>query len=297
MLQDIQYITRKKLNVSKYDDCISNAVNSRIYAYSWYLDIVADDWDVLVLGDYKAVMPMPKRQKYFIQYIYQPAWTQQLGVFHKEFTDKNLLQDFIDSIPKKFKKVSINLNDQNIVINNLIYPRDNYVLSLNSNYKDIFSNYSKNRRNSLRKINRDRIKIVERTNHQIIFPFYYDYIFEKSGLKEIDIHNLDLLLNHCYTIDKALFVKATTSDNKTLGGAVFLKDNNRLYYLFSALSNEGKQDQAMSLIMDYVINKYSGQDIALDFEGSMIKGIASFFRSFGAKNIPYYVYEKPFKLL
>lgn len=296
-MQNIQYITRKNLNVSKYDVCIRDAVNSRIYAYSWYLDIVAEEWDVLVLGDYKAVMPLPKRRKYFIPYIYQPAWTQQLGVFYKEFSDSNLVKEFIDSIPKKFKKISLNLNDQNICKNNLTYSRDNYVLSLNSNYKNLFANYSKNRRNSLRKINRDRIKIVESTNHQIIFPFYYDYIFEKSGLKEKDIQNLDLLLNHCYTIDKALFVKATTTDNKALGGAVFLKDNNRLYYLFSALGEEGKRVQVMSLIIDYVINKYSGQDIILDFEGSMIRGIASFFRSFGAKNIPYYSYEKSVKIL
>ena len=47
----IHYVKRKDLDLNKYDACINNAINSRIYGYSWYLDIVADNWDVLVLND------------------------------------------------------------------------------------------------------------------------------------------------------------------------------------------------------------------------------------------------------
>lgn len=295
MQKDIQYITRKNLDVSKYDACITHAINSRIYAYSWYLDIVADNWDVLVLGDYDAVMPLPKRRKYFIQYIYQPAWIQQLGVFYGEFKNKILVKDFIKSIPRKFKKVSVNLNDQNTYTQKSRTPRDNYVLSLNAEYKDLYSSYSKNRKQSLRKVNKANIDIVESNKHHNLFPFYYDYIFEKSGLREKDMQNLDLLLDYSYKKDKAIVIEAVRVNNN-LGGAIFLKDNNRIYYLFSALSEEGKKEQVMSLIIDYMIKNYAKKDVILDFEGSMINGIASFFRSFGAKNKPYYVYEKPLKL-
>ena len=54
----IQYISREKLNVKKYNDCIKSALNSRVCAFSWYLDIVAGNWDVLILNDYEAVMPL-----------------------------------------------------------------------------------------------------------------------------------------------------------------------------------------------------------------------------------------------
>ena len=72
----IRYIRRKEIDIAKYDACIETAINARIYAYSWYLDIVADNWDILVLNDYEAVMPLPWRSKYFIKYVYPPAWTQ-----------------------------------------------------------------------------------------------------------------------------------------------------------------------------------------------------------------------------
>ncbi len=91
----ITYIKRDALNIEKYNSCISNALNSRIYAYSWYLDIVTDTkWDVLVLDDYKAVMPLPKRQKYFINYIFLPPWSQQLGVFSIHKIESDLLNFF-----------------------------------------------------------------------------------------------------------------------------------------------------------------------------------------------------------
>ena len=71
----IRYLTENEIDFKKYDQCIANALNSRIYAYSWYLDIVADkNWDVLVLNDYEAVMPMPKRKRYFINYIFYTKW-------------------------------------------------------------------------------------------------------------------------------------------------------------------------------------------------------------------------------
>jgi len=68
----IHYVKREDLEVLKYDACIENALQSRVYAFSWYLDIVADNWDVLVLNNYEAVMPVPWKQKYFIKYVTQP---------------------------------------------------------------------------------------------------------------------------------------------------------------------------------------------------------------------------------
>jgi hypothetical protein len=44
----INYIKRKDLDIEKYDACIENSSQSRVYAFSWYLDIVAGKWDALV---------------------------------------------------------------------------------------------------------------------------------------------------------------------------------------------------------------------------------------------------------
>ena len=81
LLKNDSIYKETNLDVDKYDACIENSIQSRIYAFSWYLDIVADNWDVLVLDDYKAVMPIPWKKKYFIKYIAQPLFLSAIGCF------------------------------------------------------------------------------------------------------------------------------------------------------------------------------------------------------------------------
>ena len=85
----IKYIHREHLDEEKYNQCIDTSIHSKIYAFSWYLDIVCEQWGVLVLHDYDAVMPVPWRKKYGIKYVYPPFWVLQLGVYTKETIDEN----------------------------------------------------------------------------------------------------------------------------------------------------------------------------------------------------------------
>ena len=48
---NIQYLSHEQIDKAKWDQCIDNASNGLIYAYSFYLDTMADNWDALVLND------------------------------------------------------------------------------------------------------------------------------------------------------------------------------------------------------------------------------------------------------
>ncbi len=99
---NIQYITRDKIDIAKWNSCIDTADNGLIYSYSFYLDHMARQWDALVLNDYEAVMPLTWNNKYGIYYLYQPFLTAQLGVFGKNISAK-LLEEFLNAFPTKFK--------------------------------------------------------------------------------------------------------------------------------------------------------------------------------------------------
>ena len=104
---DIRYFKHKEIDKEKWDTCIDNASNSLIYAFSWYLDIVSPNWEALIAGDYHLVMPLPAKRKYGINYLFQPKYTQQLGVFGVEPSIEPV-SDFISKIPKKFIFVDLN---------------------------------------------------------------------------------------------------------------------------------------------------------------------------------------------
>ncbi|MCK4361546.1 MAG: hypothetical protein KAV70_07350, partial [Bacteroidales bacterium] len=79
----IKHLTYQQINKSKWDECIKKSFNGIIYGYSWYLDIVCKHWEALVENDYERVFPLTTGKKFGINYLYQPFFTQQLGVFSK----------------------------------------------------------------------------------------------------------------------------------------------------------------------------------------------------------------------
>lgn len=90
----IQYVKRDAIDLTKYNNCVATAIQSRIYAYSWYLDVVAENWDVLVLNDYEAVVPLPFKVKFQLKYISQPFFVSNWVFFLRRYFQKNCKENF-----------------------------------------------------------------------------------------------------------------------------------------------------------------------------------------------------------
>ncbi|WP_299524289.1 hypothetical protein [uncultured Lutibacter sp.] len=280
----IRYLKRFEIDENKYNSCIELALNSRIYAYCWYLDIVADNWDVLVLNDYEAVMPLPWRSKYFIKYIYPPAWTQQLGVFSKSSISQNLLKEFIAAIPKKFKKVTIQFNSGNNVSFLNTAKRVNYILSLDKDYEEIYKGFNKNRKRNINKAVLKNYKIDKQISSSEFLNFYLNEP-KNYQLRQDQITTIKDLLK---TNTKAVFIWGIREDEKLIASLIWLKDNNRITYLLPVASKEAKDNGLPTLIISELIKHFSVSNFVFDFEGSMIEGLADFYISFGAKREVYF---------
>jgi hypothetical protein len=279
----IQYIKKKNLNIVKYDACIENAIQSRIYAYSWYLEIVADNWDVLVLNDYEAVMPIPWKRKYFIKYVTQPFFCQQLGIFSKEILSKELQEKIIKSVPRKFLKLSLNFNTGNKISGQEIKLKSNFVLPIENTLVENYKNFNKNRKRSLKK-SKNNALYVDAVNVNALLLMAEK---EKVYLKNFKYDKLRSLITTLQTIDKGFLIGIYSKERQLLGGAFFLKEKGRITYLFSVMNVEGKRLNAATFLIYNVLNTYINKGLLLDFEGSNIPGIADFFQSFGAKSANY----------
>jgi hypothetical protein len=283
----INFIKRNDLDIEKYDACIENSIQSRIYAFSWYLDIVADNWDVLVLDDYKAVMPIPWKQKYFIKYVTQPFFSQQLGVFSKREISKEIENKFLKAIPKKFLKISLNFNSDSFLSHNLIQKK-NFILKLNNTYDVAFKSFSKGRKHAV-KVGLKHNLILKETSILSLIKIqkeFYSYTnYSENKLEQIVGFSLKM---------KNGFVFGVFKDDVLIGGAFFLKTKSRITYLFSSFTNEGRKLQASSFLLSSVIKKYENSNLLLDFEGGNIPNIGSFYKSFGAKIENYHFLKRTF---
>lgn len=284
----IQYVKRNKIDVQKYDTCIEQSINSRIYAYSWYLDIVADNWDVLILNDYEAVMPLPWRQKYFIKYIYPPAWTQQLGVFSPKDTPEELIHLFIKKIPKKFKKVTIQFNSGNVFQYKKCTERVNYILPLNKSYEEIYKDFNNNRKRDLRKAEGLNIVIDKNVNCK---TFIKQYIECQKNYK-LHPSQLEVLTRLIKSNNSNINLWGVFKNNILITSLFTLKDKNRITYLLPFANSEARKNGVPTLIISELIKQFSISKLQIDFEGSMINGVAGFYKSFGSKLESYKLLQK-----
>jgi hypothetical protein len=287
----IKYLSYNNLNTEKYDVCISNSSNSRIYAFSWYLNCVTDNWGAMVYNDYEAVMPLPIRKKYGINYVYLPPWVQQLGVFSQDVISDELLKKFLFKIPKKFKKIEIFMNSGNQLDLNNIRPRKNYILNFDKTYDQIQRNFTKGRRSSIKQAQKFNLQIINTKDLESLIKLF---VAEKdeSLVNKFDFNKLRTLFEYLSSLSKLKTYHVKNENGNLIGGAVFLFDENRITYLFSVINEVGKEQQVMSFLINFIIESHVGTGYILDFEGSMISEIAKFFKSFGAVEEEYYHFLK-----
>lgn len=289
----IKYLLNSEIDFVKYNKCISESNNSLIYGYSWYLDIVAEgNWDLLILDDYIAVMPLPKRKKYGINYIFHPPWVQQLGVFSTQLINEDLILEFINTIPRKFILVDILFNYNNRFSSKYLSKKNNCILNLNATYKSLFEGYNKLRKRSVKKAKNLNLILKEVDSAKSIINLFKENKGAELNRTENDYKLLDRLVLKGIEQQKIEVFYVENQDQNLLGGVVFLKTENRIIYLFSAVSNDGKESQVITFIIDFVIQKFSNTNMILDFEGSMTPSVAKFFESFGAVKETYFWFKR-----
>jgi hypothetical protein len=269
-----------------------------IYAYSWYLDVVHPDWEALVEDDYQAVMPLTGGKKFGVQYLYQPYFVQQLGIFSKQSLSPEKMTEFLNAIPKKFRFCEIRMNEGNVFEENIqgVDYHRNALLDLNRSYEEIHANYHQNTKRNLAKAEANNLQIINS-----VIPFHVVALFrdnrgallDKWGDAEYKV--MTRLATVAQKRDHAFIYGVTEKGvGELLSAAIFMKANNRITFLFSGLKQEGKDKQAMTYLLDYVIQKYANQPLVFDFEGSDDDNLARFYLGFGGEEVKYpsYTFNK-----
>lgn len=279
----IKYLPHKEIDKAKWDACVDNAPNGLIYAYSFYLDHMAIHWDALVLNDYEVVMPLTWNRKYGFFYLYQPAFTASLGVFGKNLT-KELIADFIKTIPSKFKLIEISLNTGNIIGDpkTISLIRSNYILPLNKSYEDIYKAYRDNHKRNINKAFQLGCTVSKEIPVDEIIQLNKEQLQNIDGTKPEDYPNFKNLYEFLRNKGQAKTYAIVDPKNKVLASAVFFFSHNRAYYIMVGNHPDGKTIGASHALIDAFIKDHANQNLILDFEGSDIRSLAFFYEGFGA---------------
>jgi len=285
----IQYLEHKKINKKKWDECISNSINASVFVYSWYLDVVCEEWSALVLNDYEAVFPIASKSKYKINYAVQPFFTRYFGVFSKQKISAKLISEFFEAIPEKFKYMEFCLQEGQAVSSKKIESKEKkyQLLDLNVTHETLYKSYSDNAKRNIKKAIKAGLKI-----RPDIAPEKIVQLFKTTKGNELEVFSpqdyktLIQLMGTCNDLKKGQSIAIYDGD-KLCAAAFFMFSNNRFTFLKSGVTDDGKAKGAMHLLFDYFIKENSGKKYQLDFGGSSVENVARFYKNFGAKDCVY----------
>lgn len=274
----IRYLTHNQIDTQRWDECIAQSPDGNIYCWSWYLDVVHPDWEALVEDDYATVMPLAGNKKCGINYLFQPFFTQKFGVFGKNEVSEAKIEEFLNAIPEKFKFADFRLKGVKGVTHR------NIELSLNREYSVLAENYHSNTKRNLAKAKKEGLKVIEDVEPSAIIK-----LFRQNRGKDIkhwgdkEYERLLELVETAKKHDACMVLGAQNIDNQIVAGAFFMMSHNKTVFLFSGSDESNKENHGLTFLLDYVIEKNSGTNTILDFEGSDNDGLARFYKGFGGE--------------
>jgi hypothetical protein len=140
----------------------------------------------------------------------------------------------------------------------------------------------------LAKAKKENLEIVENSKPSVIID-----LFRKNrgaGITkwgDAEYERLLKLVEVAKQNGKCLVLGVKNNDNQTVAGAFFMMSHNKIVFLFSGADESNKDSHALTFLIDSVIERFSGSDKILDFEGSDNDGLARFYMGFGGKETTY----------
>jgi hypothetical protein len=294
----LQIIEHNNINLKKWDATILDADFPCLFAMSTYLNATCANWKAMVLNDYEVIMPLTENKKYGINYLYQPHFTPQLGVFGKRLSEKTE-RLFYNELLKQYRFIEIEGHAhlradmwKNSKSKTTYILKNLSALSLNQNTK---RNCKKAETLGI------CVEVVEPTHvithcKKLIVPFLKNTVQLKPKVITTFLNLTEALL----TNQQLKAFAAKSNDDTLFAIGLFAYNSKQIVYLKGASADKSESNGAMHLLMREALTHFRSQSHQwFDFGGGQNSSMAQFYKGFGAEAQTYFSYRKnslPFPL-
>lgn len=306
-------------NKEVYAQLCQEQRSTSIYDQPWWLDAVCgpEHWDVLIYeknGKLLGAMPYYTKSRYGLSYITNPPLTQHNRIY-VHYPPQQKYEARLASEKEVFTaliKQMKNVCGRGMIAARMsldpghtnwlpfywqgFYGRTNYTYILPSasfSYEDLQKSYSKVIRYDAKKA-LDFISIQESDDLKTFYRLHCQMFARQHQSARLSYEFLEkfdkCLLEH--SARRMLIAKDT--DNIPYSAAYFVYDRETVYYLLSGTDPQYRKFNTLTALITEGIRFASQTGRNFDFEGSMVENIESYFRKFGAVQIPYFRVSKIF---
>jgi hypothetical protein len=284
-MRNIEYVSHPDIASQQWDQCIKSSFNGSLEAYSWYLDLCCNQWDALIEGNYRTLMPLPVKRKLGLAQVYMPPFIRQLGIYSPEQLSVKRTTDFLTLLKKKFRVVHIGLNKYTPAPEGIfpVFQEVFHELDLIRPYMRTVSEYSLECRNRIHLASARQYNIIRGlTPNDVIGFLKHEKIPTEKAIMANDYKMLRMLLASLIRYKTGELYGAYNGMNKLSCMALFIWSNTSVILIFAAATRNAVEDNAHLLLYDRFIEKYSETNITLNFEHKDIHHTPALYSSFGA---------------
>ena len=247
----LRTIHSTEIDRKKWDICVNNSVNSKIYGYSWFLDNVFSNWYGIVDENYRAVFPLPIINKNTIGKV---AFMHELNIYGIK-TTIDIINQFTKAIPENYKIKNLPISLSSAKLNLYFTQKKTYYYS-----KDLIAP------NKFENINESTSLENNYSSSIISIKNLTDFTKKNtiSTFNKNDINALKRIIRFT-THYKFGYLKGIFSLNNTLIGTYFyITFKDRIYLLVCNINKSSDSKSVYEYILKEIINEFKNKNLILD---------------------------------
>lgn len=251
------------------------------YSLSRYLDACASRWDALVWGDYEFGIALPWFRRWGIMPTgYTPPFLPRLDWLGSESIPAEWQLPLEDYLCKLFRRTDWVLAVRS-EIQKTERRKPNFILPLNKPYEILSRGYSESHKRMLKKAAQAGLSLNRGlTDQRQFLDFHQKWNGGKSGTEAVK--RLPALLDFILSENMGELRELRDTAGSLLAAGLFLRHRSRIINLVPVTADAGRAQGAMHFLLDGIIRESCGSEQILDFEGSVLPGVARFYAGFGA---------------
>lgn len=286
----ITRVSRQELHLSRYEKCLETAPGAPVYAWPWFLDIMAGKWEVLVWDDYRYVMPVAFRRKWGISYVYQPVFVQQLGIYPAAPPDET--RAFFTLLASLYPYIHYPSGygaEEAEAAGFTIMEHHTRRLRLGTGYPSLAARFGDYITQNLKKATLNQITVSREFQPAVFFEL--QKVSRKIPVPADAWNRFRRLMEATLSDGRGLLLVARDPGKEAVAAAYFILWRDTAYYMAVCSGPRGRALRAGFALLDTFFRDHGHLPITFDFEGSSVEGVDRFFAAFGAESSPYYLFR------
>jgi len=272
----MKIVERNDIDVQKWDKLVQRTEGASFFSYAWYLDVVAENWCVLVNDNYSSGIALPYVVNLGVKTLYTPVFAR----YYEVLGDSNG-GDFEKEIKKTFQFY-------NFAVKQPVFSEEHELSEYQVLSIDLEQKFSSQAKRSLKKALKNGLEIQFSSEYDSVLSVVSKELNHKiEGINEISLATLGRLF------------ETAKNENCTRvfhfgqeGGIVCLEKKGQLLYLKGTVTPEFKKNGGMYMALNSAIQYAKGKGLHFDFGGSRVEGVKRFNHNLGGKDEFYYCYLK-----